>query len=259
MYATERYDVIERMLRDDARVTVVDLASRLDITTETVRRDLDHLESAGVLRRVHGGAVPADTASTSEPSLSVRTQRHSAAKAAIARRASGLIPPDFQGSIFFDAGTTTAAVMQQLIPVLADGNIEVVTHSLAIAYPLSEVPSVGLTLIGGQIRGLTAAAVGSGTMRSVEGLRPDIAFVGVNGLSAAFGLSTPDAEEASVKREIIRSARRTIVVADVEKLGREALVSFATLSQIDVLVTDGKPDASLQTALDEANVEMKIA
>lgn len=259
MYATERHSVVERLLMDEGRVTVVDLADRFGITTETVRRDLDHLESTGVLRRVHGGAVPVGSASTSEPSLSARRTQHGAAKAAIGRRARSLIPPEFNGSIYVDAGTTTAAVADELAPSLSSDRIELVTHSLSIAYPLSELPHISLTLIGGRLRGLTSAAVGASAVRTIEGLRPDIAFVGVNGISAGFGLSTPDVDEAAVKTAIVSSARRVVVVADSDKFEHESLVSFAGLTDVDVLVTDKQPVGELRDALRAADVEVRIA
>ena len=87
MYAMERQEFIERLLLDDGRVSVVELARRFEVTTETVRRDLDHLEGIGALRRVHGGAVLRDRDSLAEPTLAERSQRRSQAKAAIARRA----------------------------------------------------------------------------------------------------------------------------------------------------------------------------
>ena len=259
MYATERQGLIEQLLIDEGRVSVVDLARRFDVTTETIRRDLDQLEAAGLLRRVHGGAVPPDRASTAEPSLTQRLQHHGAAKSAIGRRAAAALGDDFRGSVFLDAGTTTAAVLAQLAPRLPAGAIELVTHALTLANVLAEAPNVSLTLIGGRVRGLTAAAVGAGTVREIESLRPDVAFLGTNGISADFGLSTPDPDEAAVKRAIVRSARRVIAVADAEKFGRELLVGFASLSDIDVLVTDAAPDAALSAALADADVEVWLA
>jgi DeoR family transcriptional regulator, fructose operon transcriptional repressor len=256
MYATERRTLIERLIGDDGRVSVVELADRFDVTTETVRRDLDHLESIGALRRVHGGAVAHERGSTAEPSIAQRLERHGAAKTAIGRRALQALGGDFRGSVFLDAGTTTAAVAAQLAPRLGSSPIDVVTHSLTLAHELSAVPNVSLTLIGGRVRGLTAAAVGADTVRAIEAIRPDVAFVGTNGVSADFGLSTPDHDEAAVKRAIVRSARRVIVVADADKLGRELLVGFARLSDVDVLVTDAEPDAELSAALADADVEV---
>lgn len=256
MYATERQEQIERLLQTDGRVSVVELARLFDVTTETVRRDLDQLEAAGALRRVHGGAVSSDRGSTAESPLAERQERHGVAKAAIGRRAAAALGERFRGSVFFDAGTTTAAVAAQLAPRLSSDQIEVVTHAISLADILSAAPGAGLTLVGGRVRGVTGAAVDADTVRAIEGMRPDVAFVGVNGVSAGFGLSTPDPEEAAVKRAIVRSARRVIVVADAEKLGPELLVGFASLSDIDVLVTDAQPDAELAAALADADVEV---
>ncbi|WP_194398154.1 DeoR/GlpR family DNA-binding transcription regulator [Microbacterium atlanticum] len=259
MYATERHEQIELLLAAQGRVSVVDLAERFDVTTETVRRDLDHLESAGALRRVHGGAVGRERASTREPSLAERERRHGSAKAAIGRRALDALGPHFSGSVFLDAGTTTGAVAAALAPRLATTHIEVVTHSLTLGHSLAGAPGASLSLIGGRIRGLTAAAVGADTVRAIGSLRPDVAFIGTNGVSARFGLSTPDPDEAAVKRAIVRAAQRVVVVADADKLGAELLVGFAPLSDIDVLVTDAAPDADLAVALADAEVEVWLS
>jgi DeoR family fructose operon transcriptional repressor len=259
VYATERQGLIEQLLADAGRVSVVELARRFDVTTETVRRDLDALETAGALRRVHGGAVANDRASTAEPSLGERLERHSSAKGAIGLRAAAALPDGFRGSVYLDAGTTTAAAATAIADRLGDDSLEVVTHALSLAHDLSAVPGAALTLIGGRVRGLTAASVGADTVRAIESLRPDVAFIGTNGIAAGFGLSTPDPDEAAVKRAIVRSARRVVVVADSEKFHRELLVGFARLEDIDVLVTDAAPDGELATALAEADVEVWVA
>jgi DeoR family fructose operon transcriptional repressor len=259
MYATERHEQIDLLLAAQGRVSVVELAGRFDVTTETIRRDLDHLESLGALRRVHGGAVSRERGSTREPSLEERQQHHGRAKESIAHRALDALGADFSGSVFLDAGTTTGAVAAALIPRLSTDRLEVVTHSLTLGHALAAVPGASLSFVGGRVRGLTAAAVGADTVRAIGALRPDVAFVGTNGVSAGFGLSTPDPDEAAVKRAIVESARRVIVVADAEKLGAELLVGFASLSEVDVLVTDAAPDAELAAALADADVEVWLA
>lgn len=264
MYAVERQQCIEQILVEEGRVAVVDLARRFDVTTETVRRDLGVLEEAGSLVRVHGGAVAKDADSTSEPTVIERAGRHGAAKNAIAERALTALGPGFHGSVFIDAGTTTAAVAaglsERLNEVQPSGRpIEAVTHSLTIAPALAATDDVSLTVIGGRIRGITAAAVGVETVNAIRRLRPDVAFIGTNGVSAEFGLSTPDPDEASVKSAIVQSARRVIVVADASKHDRELLVTFASLEDIDVLVTDAEPPAALGAALADAGVEVWIA
>ena len=257
MYAAERQQLIESLVASEGRVVVVDLARRFGVTTETVRRDLDHLETTGLVRRVHGGAVSRSRRSTAEPSLAERTTRSSDAKAAIAMRALDAIPADFEGSVYLDAGTTTAAVAALLAQRPAGlAPIEVVTHSMTIARVLAGVPGLSLTAIGGRVRGLTAAAVGAQTVDAISRLRPDIAFVGTNGISADFGLSTPDPDEAAVKRAIIASARRRVVLADAEKFDAELLVSFASLGDVDVLVSEAAPEGELAAALEAVDAEV---
>lgn len=258
MYATERQQLIERLLDADGRVAVIDLAARFDVTTETVRRDLAALEESGRLRRVHGGAVAPGRASTVEPSVAERAQRHSAAKDRIAERALSALTPG-TGSIYLDAGTTTAALASALSGRTRVAPLEVVTHSMTIAHSLAGAESIGLTAIGGRVRGLTAAAVGADTVAAIGRLRPDIAFLGTNGMAAAAGLTTPDPDEAAVKRAIVAGAQRIIVLADAEKFDTELLVTFAALSDLDAVVTDSEPGPVLMAALRDADVEVWIA
>ncbi|MFG6401706.1 MULTISPECIES: DeoR/GlpR family DNA-binding transcription regulator [unclassified Microbacterium] len=260
MYATERHELITHLLREEGRVSVVDLASRFAVTTETVRRDLALLEEDGMLRRVHGGAVAAGRSSTVETPVAERLLRHGDAKRAIGVRALDALEPGFHGSIYLDAGTTTAAVAAALPAHLlrSGATAEVVTHSMTIAHGLAGT-DLGLTVIGGRVRGLTAAAVGAETVGTIRTLRPDVAFIGTNGVSGAFGLSTPDPDEAAVKAAIISAARRVIVVADAEKFGAELLVRFAGLSDVDVLVADAAPPSALTTSLSDAGAELWLA
>lgn len=259
MYATERQDRIRRLIQLQGRVSVLGLAEDFDVTTETVRRDLDALEKAGLLRRVHGGAVALDRASTSEPSVDERSTLHTAQKARIGERALAVIGESFQGSLFIDAGTTTEAFSRALRGALSEGSAEVVTHAVPIAQVLGSKDGPALTIIGGRVRGATAAAVGAQTLSAIDALRPDIAVIGTNGISAGFGLSTPDPEEAAVKTAIVRAARRVIVLADANKFDREYLVRFALLSDIDVLVTDEAPGEELAAALERNGVEVVLA
>lgn len=261
MYAMERHELIERLLSDHGRVGVVDLAQQFDVTTETIRRDLDLLERNGRLRRVHGGAVAASRGSTAESSVAERMLLRADTKRAIARRALDVLGAGSRGSVYLDAGTTTSALALALPDHLAavGASAEVVTHSMTIAHGLAARPELSLSVIGGRVRGVTAAAVGAETVRAIEGLRPDVAFIGTNGVSDAFGLSTPDPDEAAVKTAIIRSARRVVVLADSEKFGAELLVRFAGVADIDVLVTDAGPGASLAEALETAGAEVWVA
>src|ERR1700758_3106619 len=209
------------------RASVAELAQAYDVTTETVRRDLAALDRAGVLRRVHGGAVPARALHVVEPGVMERESSRAEHKDAIARAALEFLPIS-GGSVLLDAGTTTGRAGATLP---SDRELNVVTNSVPIAARLAGMPSVSLQLLGGRVRGLTQAAVGEHVLRVLDTLRVDIAFIGTNGISVRHGLSTPDSEEAAVKRAMISCANYVVVVADSTKVGREDFVSFAPLSK----------------------------
>ena len=267
MFAEERQELIVGLITASGRASVTDLADRFSITTETVRRDLAALEAAGSVRRVHGGAVSADRVSTSEESILVRTVQRQPEKTRIAEAALALIPQDRTGSILIDAGSTTEALAELLAARMAatpagpghGAELVVITHSLPIAAKLSGEPGIALHLLGGKVRGITQAAVGQSTVEAARRIRPDIAFIGTNGIHAAFGLSTPDPEEAAVKAAFVQSARRIVVLADASKLDAETLVQFASLKDLDTLITDTKPSQELADALADAGVEVVVA
>lgn len=255
MFAEERYNRIAAMVASEGRVTVAQLADRFDITKETVRRDLAMLEKDGLLRRVHGGAVPATSASTNELSVASREGQNQAEKARIAKAALAMVPT--HGSIVLDGGTSTGSLASLLAQEAAD-QLLIITHSVPVAHTLMG-STLQLEFIGGKVRSLTSVCVGAGTVARYSGFRPDVVFIGTNGVHPDFGLSTPDPEEASVKAAIVQAAQRVVVLADASKLNSETLVGFAKLSDIDTLITDVQPDAALSRALADAEVELVIA
>ncbi|KQN89210.1 DeoR/GlpR family DNA-binding transcription regulator [Arthrobacter sp. Leaf69] len=267
MFAEERQQLIVGLITASGRASVTDLAERFSITTETVRRDLAALEAAGSVRRVHGGAVSPDRFSTNEESILVRTDQRQPEKIRIAEAALALIPQDGTGSVLIDAGSTTESLAELLAARTAATTaisgpvpeLVVITHSLPIAARLSAEPGIALHLLGGKVRGLTQAAVGQSTVEAARRIRPDVAFIGTNGIHAAFGLSTPDPEEAAVKAAFVQSARRIVVLADSSKLDAETLVQFASLKDLDTLITDTKPSPDLADALADAGVEVVVA
>jgi len=262
MYAEERQERVERLIAASGRVAVVDLAREFDVTTETVRRDLTQLAHRGALRRVHGGAVASTVLGRAEESIATRRDHNADAKARIARAAMTLIPPTFSGAIAIDAGTTTGLLAEQIarwVPADPRTSLVVVTNSVIVASIVSDNPDVEVQLLGGRVRGITSAAVGATTIAQLSRLRPDLAFIGANGLHAEFGLSTPDEEESAVKSALTRGARRAVALVDASKLGKEALVRFADLDELSALVTDADPGVALTAALREAAVEVMVA
>jgi DeoR family transcriptional regulator, fructose operon transcriptional repressor len=255
MYAEERQQAIAELVMSRGRASVADLAQTYDVTTETVRRDLAILDRTGILRRVHGGAVPVRALHVVEPGVMERETTRADHKDAIARAALEFLPIS-GGSLLLDAGTTTGRVAAMLP---TDRELVVVTNSVPIAARMAAMPTVSLQLLGGRVRGLTQAAVGEPALRLLDTLRVDVAFIGTNGISVEHGLSTPDSDEAAVKRAMVRAAGYVVVVADSSKVGREDLLSFAPIDRVDVLITDAELADADRAQLADRGVEVVIA
>ncbi len=253
MYAEERQQAIAARARHDGRVDVTRLAEQFDVTTETIRRDLAALERRGVVRRVHGGAIPVERLGF-EPALATRESALTEEKEAIARRALEAIPE--AGSILFDAGSTTLAIARGLP---TDRELTVVTNSLPHATLLATMPNVTVHIVGGRIRSRTMAAVDEAAQAFLRDVFVDVAFVGANGISVARGLTTPDRSEAAVKRAFMQAARRTIVVADHTKFGSDHFSVFGALADVDAIVTDRGLDPRVVAELEEAGPEVILA
>jgi len=232
MYAEERQQEILRLARAEGRVDVATLAEQFAVTAETIRRDLTMLERAGVLRRVHGGAIPVERIGF-EPALAARDRVMTDEKERIAKAALVELPEE--GAIILDAGSTTARLAHAL-PL--DRELTVVVNSPAIAVILGPRANINLLLLGGRVRGKTLATVDDWALRPLADLYVDVAFIGTNGLSVERGLTTPDPAEAAVKRAMIAASRRTVVLADHTKIGQDYLARFGSLSDVDTLITD---------------------
>ena len=137
------------------------------------------------------------------------------------------------GSIIIDVGTTTAH-FARLLPT--DRELVVVTHALPIANLLVSWPNITVYLLGGVVRPRTLAAIGDWTRHNLA----DVAFIGTNGITATRGLTTPDLGEAAVKRALIAAARRTVVLADHTKFGREDFAHVCDLEAIDTVISDSE-------------------
>ncbi|HLT84388.1 MAG TPA: DeoR/GlpR family DNA-binding transcription regulator [Phototrophicaceae bacterium] len=255
MYAEERQQAIARLVVDRGRVAVTELAEEFAVTTETVRRDLSALERMRLLRRVHGGAVPAATLTATESRLDERDGTHAREKERIAAAAARFLPDD-GGTLAVDAGSTTARLVGLVPP---ERRLTAFTHGVPIAAKLAPLPGVDLHLLPGRVRPTTQAAVGSLTTQVLERVRVDVAFLGTNGVTEEHGFSTPDSEEAAVKRALVRAARRVVVLADATKIGRDTTVSFADLADVDVLVTDSQPNGAMMRAFAAHGVEVVVA
>ena len=255
MYAEERQQAIARLVNQRGRMSVNQLAREYDVTTETVRRDLSTLERMGLVRRVHGGVVPLASLFLIESGLRERDQVNTDVKERIARAALDRLPPS-GGTILLDAGSTTGRLASLLPP---DQELTVITHAVPIAARLAGQRQIDLRLLPGRVRRTTQAAVGSETVQALSNLRVDVAFIGTNGITTDHGLTTPDPDEAAVKRALVECGRTVVALADASKFGIDTAVRFAAPGEIDVLVTDGDVSAADRRTLTKAGIEVVVA
>lgn len=255
MYAEERRQAMADLITQRGRLSVNELADAYAVTTETVRRDLSVLEQAGLVRRVHGGAVPAHALPLLETAVSDRDLAHADEKERIAQAALEQLPGT-GGSVLLDAGTTTSRLASHLP---RDRKLTVLTNAVPIAARLAGSSGVDLHLLPGRVRRTTQAAVGEETVAALSTLRPDVVFVGANGVSVTHGLSTPDHSEAAAKRAMVAGGRRVVVLADSSKIGLELTVRFAELGDIDVLVTDAGIAESDRKTFEDFGIEVVVA
>lgn len=246
----ERQHAVWQQVQQEGRVNVVDLADSFDVTSETIRRDLSVLESGGLVRRVHGGAVPVDRL-IFEPGLEERAHQMTGEKVRIAEAAQHELPE--KGAIFLDAGSTTAQLAER-IPTTS--RLTIATDSLPIALTLTQRRNVTVMMTGGRIRGRTQAGVDDWALRNLESLRVDIAFVAANAVSVDHGLGTPDASEAAVKRAIVAAGERVILLADHTKFETKSLLSYARITDVDLVITGNEIDNLIAQAVVDSGVEL---
>ena len=250
MYAPERQQEILRLARDGGRVDVVSLAEEFQVTAETIRRDLKTLDRAGLVRRVHGGAIPAGRLDF-EPDLAEREYTAADEKDRVAQAAVAELPHD--GTVILDAGSTIAR-LAGAVPL--EATLTVVTHSLPIAARLADHPGIQLHLVGGRVRHRTRAAVDAWALRAYTEIRADVLFIAANGFSVSYGLTTPDLAEAAVKRATMRAARRVVLLADSSKHGQEHFARFGDLSDVDLLITDRGLSPDNAAAIERGGTEV---
>ena len=250
MYAQERQQSILATARARGRVEVGSLAEELGVTVETVRRDLTALERLGVLRRVHGGALPVERL-TLEPTLESRQTQYAAAKRRIGARA--VMELKDGDAVLLDSGTTTLAIAEALPP---DLRLTVITNSVAIAARLSERERTELMVLGGRVRQRTGAAVGEWLAASLAEVTVDVAFLGTNGFTVEHGLTTPDQAEASAKRAMAVAARRVVCVTDSSKAGQVHLHRFAATEDLALVISDSELDDDTVQDFEDVGVEV---
>jgi DeoR/GlpR family transcriptional regulator of sugar metabolism len=230
MLTMQRKQLILNRLKRDGQIIAKDLSQELELSEDTIRRDLRELAQEGLLQRVHGGALPVSPAIAD---FAAREQIATAAKTAIGRAAAQMIQPG--NVVIVDGGTTAVQLVRHLNPEL---EATIVTHSPTIAVELVQHPHIDVVLLGGKLFKHSVVAVGAATIEAIARIRADLYFMGATGIHAEVGLSTGDLEESHVKRALIASAAETIVLASSEKLNAASKYVIAPITQISGLITE---------------------
>jgi DeoR family transcriptional regulator of aga operon len=239
-------------------VEVNALAEQLGVSPTTVRRCLRALESQGLLRRRHGGAVPVETP-LYEPfrfdaDFQERDRFFAEEKRRIGLAASALVREG--DTVALSAGTTTTQIARALKRAR---HITVVTNAVNIAMELARFKAIRVLLTGGYVSGSWFSVLGPATLETIAATPIDIAFVGVDGIEAASGLSALHPDEAAVNAAMLAQARRTVVVADHSKLGRTAAAPICPLATVEVLVTDAGASPALVDVFRAAGIDVRLA
>lgn len=249
MLPAERKRTIVDTVTEEGGCSVSELADALDVSKATIRRDLNDLEDEGLVERSHGGALPVRTAA-SEESYSTRNVQNLDAKRDIAARARKEFHED--QVVFFDAGTTTMEVARQ-----APDSVRFIaaTNSPHLALELAE-DDREVKLTGGTLRPQTQALVGPTGESFMQRTNFDQVFLGTNAVDGDAGLTTPNEDEARMKQLMVERAQRVVLVADATKFGRRSFVQFASIDDLDLVITDGVIEGNLLEAFETGGVDV---
>ncbi|WP_417434304.1 DeoR/GlpR family DNA-binding transcription regulator [Hoeflea sp.] len=249
MYLAPRHSEIVELAKTEGRVLVDDLASRFDVTPQTIRKDLNDLCERQLLTRIHGGAVI--PSSTQNMEYAQRGKIAAAEKQAIGIAAAELIPDN--ASLFINIGTTTEAVSQAL---LRHGRLMIITNNINVANRMRPYTQFEVVIAGGVVRASDGGIVGEAAVDFIRQFKVDYAVIGTSAIDPDGALLDYDFREVKVAQAIIANARQVILVADSTKFERTAPVRIGHLEQVDTFVTDQCPDDRVRKICREFDVEL---
>lgn len=226
MLSQERYDLILNLLKDKEVVKLKEMTEALKTSESTLRRDLTYLEEQGFLKRVHGGATLPEN--SYEVDFDTKVIQNKFEKEMIGKFSSQLV---LEGEcIFVDAGTTT----ERIIKYLSGKNVTVVTNG---ATHISEFMKYNIKchILGGRLKNVTGALVGAETMETLRKYNFNKCFLGANGVDLNSGYTTPDVEEAEIKREVMKRSQKSYILVDSKKFGKISFVSFGDLKEATII------------------------
>ena len=249
----ERQKKMMEYIEANTSAQIHELAERFHVSEATVRRDLDDLDQQGALRRTHGGAIKVDRSTSYESMYAEKINQMIEEKHRIADFAANLVHPG--DTVLIDSGTTTYFIAQALAH---HESLTIITNDLYIAYQTPLHPSSTLIVTGGVRRHSRQELVGTITENFIRDAHVDVAFIGVDGIDLTGGATNANFAEVGVKRLMLQSAARSVIVADHSKFGRVALARICDLKEASLLITDRGIDGDVLNRLKKLSVQIEI-
>lgn len=249
---TRQLDIIDRA-KIDGFVTVERLAATLNVSPQTIRRDITELCKAGYLRRYHGGASLVSNSRNTQYSHRQSSMREG--KLLIAKMVAQCIPNG--SSVFIDIGTTAAAVAQELLETKKE--LRIVTTSLNVAMMMAAGKDFEVTIVGGQVRLADLGVFGESAIEGLSQFKVDFGIIGISGIDSDGTLLDFDHREVRIAKVVMQNSRTVYLVADHTKFGRTAMIKAGQLSQINILFLDHMPGGVYDEAIRASGVLVKVA
>ena len=252
LFAEERKYAIVQYIDKHKKLKVNELCDLFKVSPATIRNDLTELENAGLLKRTHGGAIPNSKAKYELDSYQKKVENIDQKKA-IAKKALEWVEDG--DAIVIDTGTTMLCFAELLA---AKKNLTIVTNDTEIAGVLEDRTDANIILMGGNLRKGFHCCVGHIALKCIEGLIVDKAFIATNSISATHGLSTPNLENAQIKKSMITISNQVVLLCDSQKFGRTSFVKFADVSDIETIITDSGLTNQQKIEFDQLDVCLEI-
>ncbi|MCD6122390.1 MAG: DeoR/GlpR transcriptional regulator [Spirochaetales bacterium] len=252
----KRLNEIIKLLSHKERMSVREIAETLSVSEMTIRRDLNNLQSGGIINRTHGGATLFDIRKTNGESyiLGEQIEKNAKLKSAIGLKAASLIEPN--ETIFLDSGSTTPFIAKYVDPEIP---ITVLCYTLKNAFILNNRKNTNLILAGGYYHKFSNIFHSREGCELIKKVRADKAFIAAAGIDIKLGLTTVFYFEADIKRAMVKSAQKVILVADSSKFGKVSTINFATLDEVHTIITDNGINEDMKSSIIERGIELIIA
>lgn len=246
----ERRDSIIKLIQKNGKVRVDSLSENFNVSTVTIRNDLDFLEKKGILHRTHGGALIRKNV-YEDPSLEEKQQLYKEEKQRIGEKAIEMIKDG--DSILLDSGTTA---MEVALRLENKKNLTVMTNAINLSLKLGEFDNINVMLTGGLLRKESFSLVGPESEATINNYYFDKLFLGVDGLDIKFGLTTPNPMEAQLNRIMVERSQQVIAITDSSKFGRHSFSYICNVDVISTLITDKKISSEFEKELLRRNIDV---